>query len=39
LERGFEVKVLARDPAKLLTPLGSAGDDGDKPMADPKLTV
>jgi len=39
LQRGDEVRVLARDPSKLLIPLGSGGDDADKPMTDPKLTV
>lgn len=39
LERGLEVRVLARDPAKLLTPLGSAGANADQPMAGEKLTV
>jgi len=39
LQRGEEVRVLARDPAALLTPLGSAGPNGDQPLVDPKLTV
>lgn len=40
LQRGYEVTVLARDPAKMLTPLGSAGKEAaDKPFDDPKLTV
>eukprot|EP00929_Paragymnodinium_shiwhaense_P003499 TRINITY_DN104040_c0_g1_i1.p1 TRINITY_DN104040_c0_g1~~TRINITY_DN104040_c0_g1_i1.p1 ORF type:complete len:280 (-),score=83.73 TRINITY_DN104040_c0_g1_i1:113-952(-) len=38
LQRGEEVRVLARDPAKLLMPLGSTGVD-DKLIEDPKLTV
>lgn len=39
LQQGEEVMVLARDPSKMLTPLGSAGDAADKPITDPKLTV
>lgn len=39
LKQGKEVVVLARDPSKLLTPLGSAGDAADQPMSDSKLTV
>lgn len=39
LQRGEEVVVLARDPAKMLTPKGSCGEDADKPVTDPKLTV
>eukprot|EP00928_Gymnodinium_smaydae_P043255 TRINITY_DN29021_c0_g1_i1.p1 TRINITY_DN29021_c0_g1~~TRINITY_DN29021_c0_g1_i1.p1 ORF type:complete len:323 (-),score=65.37 TRINITY_DN29021_c0_g1_i1:117-1007(-) len=39
LQRGEEVAVLARDPAKLLVPLGSGGADADKPIVDSKLTV
>jgi len=39
LKQGQEVVVLARDPSKMLTPLGSAGDAADQPMSDPKLTV
>mmetsp|Transcript_27674 Transcript_27674/g.70031 ORF Transcript_27674/g.70031 Transcript_27674/m.70031 type:complete len:283 (-) Transcript_27674:73-921(-) len=39
LQRGLEVKVLARDPSKMLAPLGSAGDKADKLIEDPKLSV
>ncbi|CAK0900736.1 unnamed protein product, partial [Prorocentrum cordatum] len=40
LQRGEEVVVLARDPAKLLTPLGSCGKEAaDKPFDDAKLKV
>jgi uncharacterized protein YbjT (DUF2867 family) len=39
LQRGEEVRVLARDPAKMLKPLGSAGDLGDQPIVDDMLTV
>lgn len=40
LQRGESVVVLARDPAKLLTPLGSCGSSAaDQLISDPKLTV
>ncbi|CAE8609626.1 unnamed protein product [Polarella glacialis] len=39
LQRGLEVRVLARNPSKLLSPLGSAGTEADQLMSDPKLTV
>jgi len=39
LQRGEEVRVLARDPAKLLTPLGSAGTKGGEVLAHPNLSV
>jgi len=39
LERGEEVRVLVRDPTKLLTPIGSTGADADQPITHPKLTV
>lgn len=40
LQMGEEVVVLARDPAKMLSPLGSCGKEAaDKAIDDPKLTV
>lgn len=39
LKQGEEVVVLARDPSKMLTPLGSAGEAADQIISDPKLTV
>jgi len=39
LQQGEDVMVLARDPSKMLTPLGSAGDAADQLMSNPKLIV
>lgn len=39
LRSGRKVVVLARDPSKMLIPLGSGGSLGDSPLVDDKLTM
>ncbi len=39
LKSNHNVVVLARDPSKMLVPVGSGGDDADKPMADERLRI
>lgn len=39
LNSGSNVVVLARDPAKMLVPVGSGGDQGDSLLVDPRLKV
>lgn len=39
LNSGANVVVLARDPARMLIPVGSGGDRGDTPLIDARLKV
>eukprot|EP00607_Mallomonas_marina_P010067 CAMPEP_0182418238 /NCGR_PEP_ID=MMETSP1167-20130531/2730_1 /TAXON_ID=2988 /ORGANISM="Mallomonas Sp, Strain CCMP3275" /LENGTH=249 /DNA_ID=CAMNT_0024592365 /DNA_START=164 /DNA_END=913 /DNA_ORIENTATION=+ len=39
LAQGNKVLVLARDPSRMVVPLGSGGEAGGSPLKDPKLTV